>query len=68
MVAEKYKKIMKGVSKIVHDEEPISTGMIAKKLGVNWATAQRALNELEKEGKIKGKSISGRNIWILSRK
>lgn len=67
MVAEKYLKILSKVSKIVRDEEPISTGMIAKEMKVNWGTAQRALHELEKTGKIKGKKISGRNIWIAAK-
>jgi Mn-dependent DtxR family transcriptional regulator len=65
MVTQKYRKIMKEVFKIVKKEEPITTGLIAKELKVNWATAQRSLDELEKKGKVKGKSVSGRNIWII---
>jgi Mn-dependent DtxR family transcriptional regulator len=54
---------MPEVLKIVKKESPVTTGKIASYLNVNWATAQRALSEIEKKGKIEGKSISGRNIW-----
>ena len=68
MAAGIYRKIMNKVLKIVEKEAPISTGLIAVKLNINWATAQRALYELQNEGKIKGKSVSGRNIWFLLKK
>jgi len=68
MVAEKYRKIRNRALGLVEKEAPISTALIAKELKVNWATAQRALYELQNDGKIKGKSISGRNIWIFLRK
>lgn len=68
MVSEIYKKIKNKAFKLVKKEEPISTAMIAERLNVNWATAQRTLYELQNEGKVKGKSISGRNIWIILKK
>jgi len=65
MVREKYKKIMGKVFEMVKKEEPVSTSMVAKKMNVNWATAQRSLYELQAEGKINGKKVSGRCIWVL---
>jgi Mn-dependent DtxR family transcriptional regulator len=67
MVTEKYKKIMKRAFELVEKEAPLTTALIAKKLNVNWATAQRALYELQNKEKIKGKSVSGRNIWFLEK-
>jgi DNA-binding transcriptional regulator YhcF (GntR family) len=68
MVRQKYQEIKNDALRTVKSEEPISTAELAKILKVNWATAQRSLGELEREGKIKGKSVSGRNIWFVSRK
>jgi ribosomal protein S25 len=68
MVREKYQKIMSKVLKMVKEEEPVSTSMVAKKMNVNWATAQRSLYELQADGKIRGKKVSGRCIWIFKKK
>jgi DNA-binding Lrp family transcriptional regulator len=68
MVVEKYRKIRKRALKLVEKEAPISTALVAKGLKVNWGTAQRTLYELQNEGKIKGKSVSGRNIWVFLKK
>jgi Mn-dependent DtxR family transcriptional regulator len=68
VVAEKYRKIRARTLRLIEKEAPISTGLVAKELKVNWATAQRALYELQSEGKIKGKSVSGRNIWVFLKK
>ncbi len=59
---------MKKVFEMIKEEEPVSTSMVAKKLDVNWATAQRSLYELQNEDKIKGKKVSGRCIWFLPKK
>ncbi|MBD3155819.1 MAG: hypothetical protein GF368_04135 [Candidatus Aenigmarchaeota archaeon] len=63
MPVKKYDKIIPGVLKLLEKESPVTTAMVAEKLDVNWSTAQRALFEIERKGKIKGKSISGRNVW-----
>ncbi len=68
MVVKKYAEIIPGVVKLVRKESPVTTTWIARKLKVNWATAQRALSEIERQGKVKGKSISGRNIWWVESK
>jgi len=67
MVSEKYLKIRNKVLILVEKEEPVSTGLVAKRMNVNWATAQRSLYELQNDGKIKGKNVSGRNIWFIPR-
>jgi ribosomal protein S25 len=63
MPAKKYDKIIPDILKLLEKESPVTTSMVAEKLDVNWSTAQRALFEVEREGKIKGKSMSGRNVW-----
>jgi len=68
MPVKKYTEIIPKVTKLVRKNSPVTTTWIAKKLEVNWATAQRALSEIERKGKIKGKSISGRNIWWVESK
>lgn len=68
MPIKKYDIIIPQVLKLVKKESPITTAKIAEQLKINWATAQRALLEIEKQGKIKGKSLSGRNIWWVKLK
>ncbi len=68
MAIKKYSEIIPEVIKLVEKESPVTTAWIAGKLKVNWGTAQRALSEIERRGKIKGKSISGRNIWWIKTK
>ena len=68
MVRRKYDEIIPDVIKLLKKESPITTKLVAERMKVNWATAQRALTEIEKKGKIKGKSVSGRNIWWVKLK
>ncbi|OGI15161.1 hypothetical protein A3K63_03460 [Candidatus Micrarchaeota archaeon RBG_16_49_10] len=68
MVVEKYHKIMAKVFKFVQKDEPTSTACIAKELKVNWNTAQRSLYELQTDGKVKCKKVSGRCIWVIPKK
>jgi len=68
MTIKKYDKMTPKVFELVKKESPITTAKVADKLKINWATAQRALYENEKQGKIKGKSLSGRNVWWVKLK
>jgi Mn-dependent DtxR family transcriptional regulator len=68
MVSEKFLKIKKKVCGLVKKEAPISTGEVAEKMRVSWGTAQRTLYELERDKKVRGKKVSGRNIWVCFKK
>jgi predicted ArsR family transcriptional regulator len=41
---------------------PVTTKMVAEKLGASWNTAQTRLHELTAEGKVKG-----RQKWMMGR-
>ena len=58
MPAKKYEAIIPEVFRLVKKESPVTTTWIANQLNVNWATAQRALSEVERDGKIKGSNVS----------
>lgn len=65
MPQQKYRKLIPDALELLKEESPVTTAFVRKKLDVNWATAQRTLYELQNDGKIEGKSISGRNIWWI---
>jgi len=52
---------------LAEQDWPVTTEMVAKKLGVSWNTAQTHLYKLMAEGKVKGRKIGRQNQWMLSR-
>jgi len=46
---------------------PVTTEMVAEKLGVSWNTAQTHLYKLMAEGRVKGRRIGRQNQWIISK-
>jgi predicted transcriptional regulator len=59
----KYEQTTLKILKILKESSPASTGFIAKKLNVSYATAQRALFELLEKSKVTHKKVSGRMLW-----
>jgi predicted ArsR family transcriptional regulator len=52
---------------LAEQDWPVTTEMVAEKLGVSWNTAQTHLYKLMAEGKVKGRRVGRQNQWILSR-
>jgi predicted ArsR family transcriptional regulator len=52
---------------LAEQDWPVTTEMVAEKLGVSWNPAQTHLYKLMAEGKVKGRRIGRQNQWIISR-
>jgi len=52
---------------LAEQDWPVTTEMVAEKLGVSWNTAQTHLYKLMAEGKVKGRKVGRQNQWILSK-
>jgi len=52
---------------LAEQDWPVTTEMVAKRLGISWNTAQMHLYKLMAEGKVKGRKVGRQNQWILSR-
>jgi predicted ArsR family transcriptional regulator len=49
------------------EDWPVTTEMVARKLGVSWNTAQTHLYKLMAEGRVKGRRVGRQNQWIIGR-
>lgn len=47
------------------EDWPVTTEMVARRLGVSWNTAQVHLYKLVAEGRVKGKRVGRQNQWVL---